>query len=68
MKRNCCDVCGHASRYPMYADSRLKGFGIDVDVCLDCCAQLNDHDRYERLYEDGIISDEIYEELMNEEE
>lgn len=69
MKRNCCDVCGHASNFPMSRDERLKTeFGIDVDICLDCSAYLDDHDRYERLYNNGVIDDEVYEKLMNNEE
>lgn len=64
----CCDVCGKTSNYPMVGDCKLKEFGIYVDVCLDCCAYLDDHDRYERLYNNGVIDDEVYEKLMNNEE
>lgn len=69
MKKTCCDICGHASDYPMSGDKRLKEeFGIDVDICISCCGWLDDNDRYERLLDNGIIDDEVYEKLMNNEE
>ena len=65
MKRICCDVCGHASDYPMSKDTKLKElFGIDVDVCLDCSAWLDDNDRYDRLLENGVIDDEMFDALV----
>ena len=69
MKRLCCDVCGCASDFPIYGDKRLKTeFGIDVDICLDCSAWLDDYDRYERLLDNGVIDDEVYEKLIESEE
>ena len=65
MKRVCCDVCLSASNYPMSKDKRIKEiFGADVDVCLDCSAWLDDRQIYERLFENDIICEDTYEELI----
>lgn len=70
MKRICCDICGHASDFPMCTDKRLKEeFGIEVDICISCSGWLDERDRYERLLWNGIIDDEVYEKLIyNDEE
>lgn len=51
----------------MGVDKRLKEkFGIEVDICLDCFAWLDDNDRYDRLLENGIINDEMFNALVIE--
>ena len=66
MLKKCCDVCGK-THHSMWTDSKLKKtFGIKVDICLDCGAWLDDYDRYTRLLDNGIIDDEMYNSLINE--
>lgn len=68
MLKRCCDVCGNASEY-MHVDQRLKNmFGIKADVCISCSGWLSDAERYERLCDNGIISEDIYEALVREKE
>jgi len=66
MLKKCCDVCGK-NHHSMWGDSKLKKkFGINVNICLDCCAWLDDNDKYTRLYDNGIIDEEQYDSLVNE--
>lgn len=66
MVKRVCDCCGK-SHYNMGIDKRLKEkFGIEVDICLDCFAWLDDNDRYDRLLENGIINDEMFNALITE--
>lgn len=66
MLKKCCDVCGK-NHHSMWTDSRLKKkFGISADICLDCCAYLDYSERYERMLDNGIIDDEMYNSLINE--
>lgn len=66
MLKKCCDVCGK-NHHSMWTDSKLKKkFGVKVNICLDCGAWLSDSERYERLCDNGIISEDEYNSLISE--
>ena len=69
MIAKCCDVCGRSSNYPMGGDKKLReNFGIEVEICLDCGMWLSNYQIYERLCDNGVIDDDVYEALVKERE
>lgn len=49
----------------MRLDRKLKEkFDIEAYVCLDCSAWLDDCGRYDMMLENGIINDEMFDELV----
>lgn len=63
MKKH-CDVCGKR-HFDIRLDERIKEVtGLDVYVCLDCYAWWDDNDRYNKLLENGIIDDDMFDALV----
>ena len=58
-----CDVCGKR-HHDIRMDNRIKEItGLEVHICLDCYAWLDDEDRYDALLDSGVINEETHDEL-----
>lgn len=63
-----CDVCGKY-HHDIRVDKTLKEkFNIEAKICLDCYAWFDDNDRYDALFDNGIIDDDVYAALVDDEE
>jgi hypothetical protein len=59
-----CDICGKTC-FDSSIDTQLKEkYGIEINICIDCNMWFDDNDRYDILLENGIINDEMFNELI----
>ena len=65
--REHCDVCGKR-HHDIRMDKRIKEItGLEVHICLDCYAWMDDEDRYDALLNEGVINDSEFIALVFEE-
>ena len=67
MVSECCDICGKSHQH-LFIEPLLLAYGVRAVTCLDCSSWLDDQQRFERLLENGLIDQDIYDALMRDEE